>query len=439
MTAKRERTSHRMLVLLCTGLFLVPIPSLQAEPGQAAQQEQQPGLAEAAKPGQINEEPRDIQFDFRNAPLRTLIDFMATLSDLLVIVSGEVDLRNPVTISSPGLLTRTEAYRVVSAILDASELTMIRDDTFLRVVTKLDSVQRATDIYYGNTIEQVPLEDRVVTQVIPMMNSDARTILGNIQPLISPTGLAFVSPDTNMLVITETGTNIRRLMRLIAHLDVRRAAARTRETQVYSLRYMKAIDIAEALFRVFGAGSDPDGTLTSITPVESVNALIITSDIGTLDEISNTIIALDVRRPQVLIEVKIVEGTSDHQRRTGVNLLEWLFSSANTLQSITAGGQISDPFVTYTLDANKVDLVLTAAVTDNTIRILSAPRVLTSDSHEARIVVAQEEPIVKSITDLSSTSNVPRTVTDFIYRDVGIELTVTPRINLDRDVNLAGC
>lgn len=380
------------------------------------------------------------RFDFRDAELRLLVEFMANLYGLIPIVPDE--LLGRASVASPAPMTTGEAYRVVSTLLDTRGFTMVRDATFLRVVPKLDSLSMPLAINYGASVADVPLEDAVLTQVIPLENMRADTLQLSLQPLVSPTGNLFISPDTNMLVITDTATNIRRLMELIDYLDVRRAVARTEETVVYHLDYMNAEEIATALDTVFGlaAGLLPDDA-AKITPVAAANALVITADLDTHRRIATTIEGLDTRRRQVLIEVRIVEGTTSEEFRFGMNLLGFLtdeqtvsIGNPRQINNIaTPGSFAASQFFTYTLNTANLDIKLEAAAQDDLISILSAPRVLTSDNEEAQIIVANREPIVRSSTQVDTSNNL---VTDFTYEDIGIDLTVTPRINLDRDVAL---
>lgn len=404
-----------LLALLVTG----PVTQAAGAPGQ------QTGAATV-------QQPRDIRFDFRGADIRAVVNFMAGLSGLIPLVSDQAI--GQVTVSTPQLLTLDEAFRVLSAVLDLQELTLYRDDMFLRVIPKGLSAQKPLDVLFGSDPALVPADDRMLTQVVPIERAEAPMVLTTIQPLISSSGSAIVSREANTLLITDTGNNIRRLLTLIDNLDTDRTDANTEQTKVYDVRYMKAEDMATALESVFtaGLGQEP----ARIMPVATVNALIITAELGRHPEIAKTIRRLDRRRPQVLIEVRIVEGTVRDETATGVNLLEWLFRSTSGLSTVSFGSNVADPFITYTLDSNDVDLVLTAAASDDKINILSAPSILTADNQPARITVAQEEPILQSVTDLSTTATLPRTVASFIYRDVGIEMSVTPRINVDRDVAL---
>ena len=433
---------NRILVLVLLGSgqpLALPAQPMQASTIEPGEVDAAPPARDAAQVAEMETGPsataaeRDITFDFRNAEISIVGEFLAAVSGLALVMPDDVEGRISLAADEP--ISLEEAFRLLSAQLDVQNLTMLRDDRFLRLMLKASAVQQPTEVFYGNAVDDVPLEDRVITQIIPIDNISASEVLESILSLVSSSGNAFVNRETNLLVLTETATNIRRLMQLINYLDVRRTLTETEDTRVYRVRYMKAAAMTAALESVFGGGQRAE-PVARITPVDEVNAVIVTAASAEHSQILQTMDALDVRRPQVLIEIKIVEGTVADTESVGINLLEYLIKSTDALHTITSGSSVPDPFVTYTLDSNEVDLVLTAAAREERVNILSAPRVLTSDNHEARIVVAQEEPILNSVTDVSAATATPRTVSEFTYRDVGIEMTVTPRINVDRDVAL---
>jgi type II secretory pathway component GspD/PulD (secretin) len=84
------------------------------------------------------------------------------------------------------------------------------------------------------------------------------------------------------------------------------------------------------------------------------------------------------------------------------------------------------------LDAGDVDATLRALAADSRVNVLSTPRILSVNNNEARILVGSEVPFVQFQRSTIAES-VDRVVQ---FRNVGLELTVTPRINPDRYVTL---
>lgn len=455
-----------------------------------------------------------INFNFKDANIKTIINYLAQFNDLIVIMDEKI--KGKITVATPKKLTLEGAFQVLMAVLDIRGLTIHRTDKFLKVREKKNSLQKPVDIYFGVDQDSVPDEDRVITAIIPLEFAKSSTVMGNIRPLVSKTGNTIDNKDANYLIITDVATNIRRIMTIISYLDIDETkwgkrvmykitfmkakdvgstleklfkAKKNQKTEkmlftpvdainslvvtadeethteikemittldipvvenerpiVYNIKYMKSKEMGGALEKVFSSsgssGSSQREENIKITPVESVNALVVTASVNMHEMIKKTIDDLDIRRRQVLIEVKIVEVTLSDNLEFGVNLEKYAFDMPGSgVSTVSVGGTVAEiaasSFFTYSVAAGQLEAALGALAEENRLNVLSSPRILTSDNQTARISVGQEQPILKSVTDLGTeSSGSGKTVSDYVYKDVGIELEVTPRINVDRDVSL---
>lgn len=184
----------------------------------------------------------------------------------------------------------------------------------------------------------------------------------------------------------------------------------------------------------------PTGELvgeTTIVPDERTNSLVIRTAPQNFPAIRETVERLDMRPPQVLIEVVIAEVTLDDQTQFGINF-EYFFREDDVevgISNFNPGPLPPDSvgFVASVFDPGRVRAVLRALATDNRLNVLSTPRILASNNQEARILIGSEVPFVQ----VSSFGGVTNTVLQTIqFRDVGLELIVIPRVNVDREVTL---
>lgn len=380
-------------------------------------------------------EIKRITLNFRKADIKTVVRFFARLENLIPIIGEGV--QGKVTLITPKPLTLDEAFKVFTSVLEVKGFTLIKNKYILKVIPTREAPQKPIATYYGNDPEKVPLSDQVITQIIPINYARASSVLNTIRPLISPSGNAIESQDTNCLIITDTANNIRRLLHIIKYLDIPKEQTVSKITKVYSIKYMKAREMAEALSKVFSGMGKEGESQVKITPVETVNSLIVTADKELQPQIAETIKKLDIRRKQVLIRVKIAEVTLNKAMKAGINLKNLFFNTGSLKNTIVMKGSISDSFITYNvMESNKIDAVLELLSQRDVIHILSSPEILTSDNQKAKIIVGQEQPLLKSVTDLGTEGGTGKTVSDYVYKDVGIELEVTPHINVDRDVAL---
>lgn len=170
----------------------------------------------------------------------------------------------------------------------------------------------------------------------------------------------------------------------------------------------------------------------------NTNALVIRSPRKKYEALLRTIKRLDVFPRQVLIEVMIAEVQLDGGLNLGV---EWETSTTWNGRNLEgkqtfdeALGLTPGSGLVYTItQAGQLKATLRALATEGKLNVVSAPLLLSSENQESHINVGEELPIITDITTSQNLTN-PDTgakITDrsIKYRDTGISLSVTPRIN----------
>lgn len=385
-------------------------------------------------------EEKNISFNFKNAEIKSILQFMAKQTNRIVIMDEKI--KGKITVKTGEKLTLSEAFVVLMALLESKGLTLIKTDKFLKIAKKKEAIGKPVETFFGADPAIAPDEDRVITQIIPIEHTKSKTILAGIKPLISRTGHVFDNDETNFIVITDVASNIKRIMHIIKRLDVKIIAKDTEFTKVYMINNLKAEEISTALTAVFGQrggmGGGSKEKKVKITTLKSANAIIVTAVTEMHSQIKSTLKKLDVRQMQVLIEVKIIEATYSSGLSFGIQLEQVLNQgSGETSGKVVMGGRMLDKFISFTANNSRLTAAIDALAKNNLINILSTPRLLTSDNKKASITVGREQPILKSVTDLGSTGGGEgKTVSDYEYKDIGIELEITPSINANRDVYL---
>jgi len=293
-----------------------------------------------------------------------------------------------------------------------------------------------------------PIDPEVIVRVIALEYAEAEEIAGILNEFIgaasseSPTGATAAGTEPS-----ETGGRAEALR------DFAAGIARNRTQQ-----------------EVLEQEASKIGRLSSNTKILSdtrTNALLLMGRKGDIDALENIVSQLDIMLGQVLIEAVIVEISLGKNVETGVDWLQRTLTAYNEQVAGPAGGlPIRDPtfafggrsapgglsdlgnvrddilegippgadggltyFLTF-FDLN-VDAVVRLAASSRDARILSTPVILTTDNTEAKIIVGESRPVV---TSTSASTVGDRQVSNYQFRDIGINLTVTPRINPQRFV-----
>ncbi|MCB1865734.1 MAG: type II secretion system secretin GspD [Chromatiales bacterium] len=182
---------------------------------------------------------------------------------------------------------------------------------------------------------------------------------------------------------------------------------------------------------------------------EDNNVLLILASPRDYRIIEETLKRLDVPRRQVLIEATIAEVSLTGNLEYGV---QWYFKNSgikafgdaytgtgavsgnvDSLSIGQTGAAIANGFSYALTDAGGVvSAFLQALARDSKVRILQAPHLMVLDNESGNIRVGNQQPVFTSTTqNLDQTGGVTNNiVTNQIqFKDTGISLDVTPRIN----------
>jgi general secretion pathway protein D len=188
-------------------------------------------------------------------------------------------------------------------------------------------------------------------------------------------------------------------------------------------------------------GAVPEGEINIVVD-ETTNAIVVRASAMDYKGILETIKKLDVYPKQVLIEVLLANITLDDSNKFGIEWARFLDTHGKYSHQFSLG---IDPLTTtpipgpgagvfrYSLvyEAGKLLAAIRLAATNNRLNVISSPHILASNNKEAKIQVGTSEPILTSTytstTVITGTSGVIEGTIE--YKDVGIILTVTPRIS----------
>jgi type IV pilus assembly protein PilQ len=277
-----------------------------------------------------------------------------------------------------------------------------------------------------------------VLDLVCKMNRLVRRREGNVIRITTLTSLKAEETDRQALLETRRATEKASGL-LTAYLSVNYANA--------------AKDILPHIEAIISKNSDgsPSGRISVDT---RNNTLLLTDNAEVIERAEEIIRALDRVTPQVVIEARIVEASTEFSRNIG---LQWQIEAGIQGDSPRAGigpqrgfdrfegthgykTDINFPFqgdtppavagFNFTKIAGspfKLDAQLQAMESNNEGRIISAPRILTLDNQEAIIKQGLEYPYFEE------SESGGRTVK---FKDVNLELKVKPHITRDHRVTM---
>ncbi|HSZ75280.1 MAG TPA: type II secretion system secretin GspD [Rhizomicrobium sp.] len=168
----------------------------------------------------------------------------------------------------------------------------------------------------------------------------------------------------------------------------------------------------------------------TVTSDDSNNAIVVYATPRQYNIIEDALHKLDVLPLQVLIEAAITEVTLTDQLQYG---LQWSFQAGQS-QTILGSGITSAllpafPGFNYIFSNNStIQATLNALSNITKVNVLSAPKLLVLNNHTAALQVGDEVPIITASAVSTDTTSAP-IVNSVDYRDTGVILKVTPRVN----------
>lgn len=179
---------------------------------------------------------------------------------------------------------------------------------------------------------------------------------------------------------------------------------------------------------------------TKILADKRSNSILLMGGKSDIAAIKAVIASLDIMLGQVLIEAAIFEVSLNDELRHGI---DWLYRGSNKLgawdgqnllNSTNGLGTVAAGALTYyqNIGGISTEIAINLAASDSNVRLLATPVIMTTDNTEARLAVGEQRPVVTSTDSFGSSSGTLRS--SYEYKDIGINLTVTPRINPQRVV-----
>jgi type IV pilus assembly protein PilQ len=221
-------------------------------------------------------------------------------------------------------------------------------------------------------------------------------------------------------------------------------------TEFIKVNYAKAADMAALLKQADNAILSPRG---SVSVDERTNTLLVKDTNSSLNSVRLLLVELDIPVRQVLIESRVVIARDDFSKELGVRFgvsrdtggdqtsgdaaytsgtLAGVKQLANnepldTLNSLNVNLPVQNPAGSFALALAKLplgtllEMELSAAQIEGRGEVVSSPRVITADSHTARIEQGVEIPYLE-LSDGDATLK---------FRKAVLSLEVTPQITPD--------
>jgi general secretion pathway protein D len=182
-------------------------------------------------------------FNLVDAELVELVKIIGNITGKAFILGGKTP-RIKATVYAPTKINAAEAYQVFLSVLQVNGLTVMPAGRYLKIVSLGGATTQNTPIFKGRT----PAGDQFVTRLYHLEHISAEELTPILDRFKSPEGDITVYAPTNMLIITDYGTSIQRLVKLIRVLDEEGTGE---QIWIEPVNYADAAELADRITEVF--------------------------------------------------------------------------------------------------------------------------------------------------------------------------------------------
>ena len=255
---------------------------------------------------------KEVVTDF-NFPDADILDIAKTLGKLTgknFILDKEVKGRISIISNSP--ITVGDAWKAFLTALDINQLALIPSGNYIRIARQRDARDKQLKTYTGDFS---PDTDALITRVFPLKYLNADDVQRNFRNFMPANARIIPYDQTNTIIVTDTGSNIAKLSKLLEILDVEGYDA---GIEVISVKYASAAELSKLIDTLLpGTGQGPNasggprfsggrfaarrtkegGIINTIISDERTNTLIVHANTKGADQVRTLVAKLDQRLP----------------------------------------------------------------------------------------------------------------------------------------------
>jgi general secretion pathway protein D len=222
-----------------------------------------PAEEESATPvPQAGSPQRLIVFNFDNADVEVVIQAAAEIVGFNYVLSPAARGRK-VTVQTIGKIASEDVFNVLLTILDVNGLTAVRSGDLYRIIPREGAPQQPIRTIVGRDLDPGLPGDLMLTQIVRLQYVSAADAVTLLRPFVLGAGNVAAHRESNLLILTDTVANVRRLLDILKLIDVEVALD---EPQIIQIKHADAQELAQMLSQIFGTARVRGGATGALVP-----------------------------------------------------------------------------------------------------------------------------------------------------------------------------
>src|SRR3972149_4994185 len=142
-------------------------------------------------------------------------------------------------------------FNYLLAILEVHGFTAVKSDTLYKIIKLEGARERPVPTVVGAVPDPGRVGDEIITQIVPIRFASVAELSGLLRQMMPARGSLIPHLETNLLIITDSASNIRRLLDIVKLVDVEVALE---ELQIIPVKHTDAQELAQILNQIFAPG-----------------------------------------------------------------------------------------------------------------------------------------------------------------------------------------
>jgi general secretion pathway protein D len=262
-------------------------------------------------------------FNFPDADILDIAKALGRLTGKNFIL--DKDVKGRVTLISNSPITIGDAWKAFLTALDMNGFGLIPSGKYIRIARNRDARDKQLKTYTG---EFTPDTDALITKIFPLKHISADEVARVFRGFMPATSRILPHEETNTVIVTDTGSNIVKLSKILDLLDVEGFDA---IIEVISVKYASAVELSKLIdtlipgtgnaagqpgggvgrFRGGGGGrfsarrTKQGGVINTVIADERTNTLIVHANQQGAEEVKELVAKLDRKVPFPLAGGKV--------------------------------------------------------------------------------------------------------------------------------------
>lgn len=213
----------------------------------------------------------DVTLNYSNADLVAVINSVSQITGKNFIIDPRVKGKATVVSSKP--LNKEEVYSVFLSILQVHGFATVPTKNAIKIIPDATAKQSATQL----TNSSGGPEDQLITRVLTIEHINSARLVPILRPLVAQQGHLAAYAATNVLIISDRASNIRRMEKIISEMDKKIDSG----IEIIKLKYAFAAEVVRLLASLSTVSAEQKaagGRAIKFTADERTNSILLSGE-----------------------------------------------------------------------------------------------------------------------------------------------------------------